>query len=587
MKRNQKPKQQAADPATLAPKASGIDLVLHSRTIGALPIINRLIERCRLFEILSFHLPAEDSRSRVQTATAILLLVRNILISREPLYGVGQWAAAFVPELLQLREDQLKSLNDDRVGRALDRLFDASFPDLVMDITRNAITEFDLNLSELHNDSTTIRFFGDYDAFEQPQMRRGKATVAIRQGHSKDHRHDLKQLLYILTVTDDGGVPVYFSTDNGDRNDDVTHIPTWDLLRQMTGTTDFLYIADCKLASADNLGHIAREGGRFITILPKNRSEPRAMYKTLLENPESLRWVLLYEIEDEHGVLRHRFKSLREEQITGDGYRLLWIHSMGKAISDDASRMKSIQKTIDDLSELRDRLQSPRSRMRDRPRVAAEVEKIMQRRGTDSLLRVDIIQEEEVALKQKTPGRRSDNTQYVREVKLRFDLTWQIDAMQLERARRCDGVFPLITNDRSMAPEEVLRAYKRQPIIEKRFSQFKSDFHVAPVFLKEASRIESLLCVYFITLLLQTLLERELRRTMASQAIESLPLYPESRDCKRPTARRVIDAMENISRHRLVTEDGAKQDLHTDPTPLQNQLIKLFGIEAATYGRKS
>ena len=315
------------------------------------------------------------------------------------------------------------------------------------------------------------------DAFEQPQMRRGKATVAIRQGHSKDHRHDLKQLLYILTVTDDGGVPVYFSTDNGDRNDDVTHIPTWDLLRQMTGTTDFLYIADCKLASAENLGHIAREGGRFITILPKNRSEPRAMYKTLLENPESLRWVLLYEVEDEHGVLRHRFKSLREEQLTGDGYRLLWIHSMGKAISDDASRMKSIQKTIDDLSELRDRLQSPRSRMRDRPRVA--------------------------------------------------------------------------------------------------------------VFLKEASRIESLLCVYFIALLLQTLLEPELRRTMASQAIDSLPLYSETRDCKRPTARRVIDAMESISRHRLITEDGALQDLFTDPTPPQHQLIKLFGDETATYGRKN
>ncbi len=138
-----------------------------------------------------------------------------------------------------------------------------------------------------------------------------------------------------------------------------------------------------------------------------------------------------------------------------------------------------------------------------------------------------------------------------------------------------------------MTAEEVLRAYKRQPIIEKRFSKFKSDFHVAPVFLKEASRIESLLCVYFMALLLQTLLERELRRTMASQAIESLPLYPESRDGKRPTARRVIDAMESISRHRLVTEDGAQQDLYTDPTPLQHQLIKLFGDETATYGRKN
>jgi transposase len=586
MKRNKKPTHRAPDPATLAPKASGSDLVLHSRTIGALPIINRLIERCRLRETLSRHLPAEDGRNRIDTANAVLLLVRNILISREPLYGVGQWAAAFVPELLQLREDQLKSLNDDRVGRALDRLFDANFPDLVMDITRSVIKEFSLDLSELHNDSTTIRFFGDYDGFDQPQIRRGKATVAIRQGHSKDHRPDLKQLLYILTVTDDGGVPVYFTTDNGDRNDDVTHVPTWDLLHQLTGRADFLYIADCKLASAKNLGHIDRQGGRFITILPKNRTEPRAMNKTLMENPESLRWVLLYEVEDDDAVLRHRFKSLREEQVTGDGYRLLWIHSMSKAISDDASRMKSIQKTIEGLSQLRNRLQSPRSRMRDRPRVAGEVDKIMERRGTADLMQVEIIQQEEVTLKQKTPGRRSENTQYVREVKLRFDLTWQIDAKQLERARQCDGIFPLITNDRNLTAEEVLRAYKRQPIIEKRFSQFKSDFHVAPVYLKEVSRIESLLCVYFMALLLQTLLERELRRTMAAGEITSLPLYPEARDCRRPTARRVIDALESISRHRLVTEDGAQQDLYTDPTPLQRQLIKLFGNDASTYGRK-
>ena len=102
-------------------------------------------------------------------------------------------------------------------------LFDADFPALLMDITRHVVREFDLDLSELHNDSTTVRFFGDYDGCEQPQPRRGKITAAIRHGHSKDHRPDLKQLLYILTLTDDGGVPVYFTTDDGDKNDDQTH----------------------------------------------------------------------------------------------------------------------------------------------------------------------------------------------------------------------------------------------------------------------------------------------------------------------------------------------------------------------------
>lgn len=530
-------------------------------------------------------LPQEDGRQRVDTATAILLLVRNILISREPIYGIGAWAAAFAVELLDLREDQLRSLNDDRVGRALDRLFDASVPEMVVKITRQVVQEFKIDLSELHNDSTTIKFYGAYEEFEQPTTCRGKKTAAIEHGHSKDHRPDLKQLLYILTVSDDGGVPIYFTADDGNKHDDQTHIATWNLVRELVGNKEFLYVADCKLASAENLAHIDGEGGRFITILPKNRKEPREMMRTLLEKPETLRWQVLYEIRDEQGVLEHRFKTLREEALTADGYRLLWIHSFAKAQSDDEGRVKAINKTVDDLIKLRARLQSPRSRMRERHRVAGEVEKIIARRGTAGLLKIDILCDEQVTLRSRTPGRPGPHTKYTREVKNRYDLSWQVDAEAIERARRGDGVFPLVTNDCTMTAEEVLRAYKRQPIIEKRFSQLKTDFAVAPVYLKEVSRIEALLCVYFMVLLLQTLLERELRNAMARAELESLPLYPEGRPCRRPTARRVIDVMEPICRHRLIMDQGRESNLYTNPTPIQRQLMKLFQFQPDAYGR--
>lgn len=581
-----KAKAPSFDPASLAPIATAGNFTLHSRTIGALPIINHVIDRCRLRETLDKFLPAEDGRNRISTTTAILLLVRNILISREPIYGLGEWAAAFVPELLDLREDQLKSLNDDRVGRALDRLFDADFPQLVMAITQHVVTEFDLKLSELHNDSTTVRFYGDYEEFDQSRSRRGKPTVAIRQGHSKDHRPDLKQLLYILTVTDDGGVPVYFTTDDGDTCDDTTHISTWKLLRELTGRSDFLYVADCKLASTKNLSYIDAEKGRFITILPKVRKEPRIMKQTLMDDPGSLVWELLYEVYDDYDRLSHRFRTLREEQSTSDGYRLLWIHSWSKEISDDAGRMKMIKKATDELTKLRGRLQSPRTRMRDRAKVAEAVEKILVARGLCDILAVEIIEDEEVKLKKATPGRCTEETQYTRAVRLRFDLTWQVDADALARARRADGVFPLVTNDRALTAAEVLRAYKRQPMIEKRFSQLKSDFCVAPVFLKEVSRIESLLCVYFMALMVQALMERELRASMEESEIEALPLYHEARACRCPTALRVIEAMEPISRHRLEVARNEVQDLYTDPTPLQSQLIKLFGIVDTAYGKK-
>ena len=55
--------------------------------------------------------------------------------------------------------------------------------------------------------------------------------------------------------------------------------------------------------------------------------------------------------------------------------------------------------------------------------------------------------------------------------------------MRVAEEEACDGIFPLISNVKEMTAEEVLRAYKRQPIIEKRFSHLKTDFSVAPVYL--------------------------------------------------------------------------------------------------------
>ena len=107
---------------------------------------------------------------------------------------------------------------------------------------------------------------------------------------------------------------------------------------------------------------------------------------------------------------------------------------------------------------------------------------------------------------------------------------------RLTEAERDDGVFPLLTNDRTFDAEQVLRAYKRQPLIEKRFSQFKTDFAVAPVYLKNVARIQGLLAVYFLVLLVQTLLERELRRAMAqatSRRCRSIPRAAPARGRRR------------------------------------------------------
>src|SRR5262249_60841824 len=77
--------------------AQADDLELRSYEVGALPLLRRIIERMHLHRLLSEHLPKDDSRTELPTVTALLVLFANLLMAREPVYGLGQWAALFPP----------------------------------------------------------------------------------------------------------------------------------------------------------------------------------------------------------------------------------------------------------------------------------------------------------------------------------------------------------------------------------------------------------------------------------------------------------------------------------------------------------
>jgi transposase len=100
-------------------------------------------------------------------------------------------------------------LNDDRVGRTLDRLFDADRASRLTGLIVHMIKEFHLDVSRVHNDTTAITFHGDYEN-ALGHERGGHDTLVITHGFNKDHRPDLKQLLIILSVSADAAVPIAF-----------------------------------------------------------------------------------------------------------------------------------------------------------------------------------------------------------------------------------------------------------------------------------------------------------------------------------------------------------------------------------------
>ena len=234
------------------------------------------------------------------------------------------------------------------------------------------------------------------------------------------------------------------------------------------------------------------------------------------------------------------------------------------------------------LDALRQKLGSPRTRYRLKAKVVEAAEAILHESNVGAWMTVEVSERSTPKYRQERRGRPGKETKYVRsEEDVRFDLKHEVDLEGLTEEAKCDGIFPLITDERSLSELQLLLAYKQQPAIERRFEQMKTDFVVAPVYLKETSRIQALLCVYFFVLLVEALLERELRRAMVAKEIEALPLYPEGRDCRRPTARRVIDLFEDVQRHTLIPGQESPVVFTTELTRLQRKILRLLGMSGA------
>jgi transposase len=559
---------------------------LTSSVLGGLPVVNHFWDRLRLGELLGSHLPAGDARLKLAPATAVRLVVTNLLIGREPLYGLGEWAARFAPGLLGLGAGlgagQAGAVNDDRVGRALERLFDADRASLLTTLVLRAVREFGIDTSECHNDSTSISVSGVYrDATGAP--RGGKPTPVITHGHSKDHRPDLKQLVWILTVAADGAVPLAYRLADGNTTDDPTHIPTWDGLVALLGRTDFLYVADSKLCSREAMVHIAARGGRFVTVLPHTRSEDKAFRA----------WIQTH-VPDWAEATRRPGPRLGEpDQVystcpapapSAEGYRIIWVHSTAKAARDAATRSARVEAGITALQELAGRLAGPRCRLRDRVAVEQAATAALTQAHAERWVTATVTDTVHTSYRQERRGRPGPNTRYREITTTRHTVAHDIAIDRIAYDAASDGCFPLITNDRTLTDAQVLAAYRYQPHLERRHHLLKGVQDAAPVLLKNPARIEALFCCQFLALLLAALIEREIRAGMRRAATTKIPLYPEFRGCAAPSAERVLEIFANIGRHRLLNQHGQLvQTFEPELTPQQTQVLDLLAIPTTSY----
>src|SRR5664280_1031762 len=532
-------------------------------------------------DLLEAFVSSDDGRVKLAPAKALGVLVRNLVLHREPVYALGEWAAPFDPSVLGLDVDQVHLLNDDRVGRALLSLFDADRASMLNRMVLGAVAEFSIDCSQLHNDSTSVKLTGVYpDA--TGSTRGSKPTVVAARGHSKDHRPDLKQLVFILTVTADGAVPVACRTTDGNTEDSTTHIETWDALVELLGRSDFLYVADSKLATRENMAHIVKNHGRFVSVLPASRKEDSAFRRYLVDHEPT--WTVALRRARRQDEPDDVYETTEAPWPSAEGYPVVWVRSSAKSERDAESRSSRIAAGIFPIDLLNHKLLSPKTRMKTVVAIEHEARQSLDQAGATRWVTFQIDEITDVRHRQETRGRPGANTRYRKIETIKHRIAFSVNEDVVANDACSDGCWPLITNDRNLTGSQILEAYKHQPSLEHRHAQLKGDQLVAPMFLHDPARIEGLMTCHFIALMVQALIERDIRQAMASAKLKELPLYPEGRGCSAPSAPRIFEIFAGLARQHLIGADGAViQTFSPELTKLQQIVLDLLGIPELSY----
>ena len=541
--------------------------------VGEIPIIQNIAEQMGIREIFSNQIISHGNE-KVHSVDSLMLLIYNIACGRQPLYELEQWVNKMDPRMFKDADFGDGKFNDDRFGRALDKLYHADRASLMTEIVIKTINAFDIKLEQFHNDSTSVKAYGKIPG-------KTKSGLELKQGNSKDHRPDLKQLVYCLTVSADGFVPVHFKTYSGNRTDDTTHIETWEALRKLVGRDDFTYIADCKVCTDKQLSHIVSNNGKVITIMPETWSEVKQFCDGLRKQSKPKKVILRR--QNAQNKNKHDVFSCfsGNYQTHKRGYTIYWMHSNEKEQQDFKRRQCKLEKVEKSFEELIPKLN--KRNLKSRKNIAQRVEQILEKYKMTPFFETEI-KEKQIRYKvQSGKGRPGPNTKYKTLVETKYSFSWVQNKKALKMEKNVDGIFPLLCTDPNIGCKEAFKAYKYQPRLEKRFNQFKSVHHAAPLLFKNIKRVEAIMFLFFIALMIQALIERKVRRNMVENEIDKLPIYPEHRVAYHPTTAKIFDRFSDISTYLLKVNNTVTEQLKDSLDEIHLTILDLLQITPNQY----
>jgi Domain of unknown function (DUF4277) len=518
------------------------------KLLGALPVVASFCRRLDLQGIVDRACPVREV-ARVTHGQVIEALVANRLSSPRPLLRVADWAEEWaVEEVFGIAAD---ALNDDRIGRALDAVA-PQLEQVIGSVGAQAIATFGVDVGRLHWDMTSISLYGVYDQTED-------GFAAPKWGKPKDRRPDLKQVQTGLAVSGDGGVAVWHRAFDGGAGEVGQVVGAMTALKELAGPRKVLLVGDSKLISRGNIQ--AMNTAQVCFIAPASKTYLPAEHLRAL-NPQAATPVD-YVAERDQDLLPEQRGSYRvvEGGITLKAkrttepdlaVRCVYVWSSARAQAAATSRAKKLDRARADLDRVQRGLGSRHYRTAEQ--VHRRVQVIARSRKVTGLLRAQ-------AGTDPTSGKPT--------------LSWSFDQQALDREAATDGWYGLLTNltGEQADAAEVLRRYKGQEVVERRYGAFKGPLGVAPMFLKTNRRIAALVSVICLALLVFCLVERTVRKAIAP-AVELAGLYV-GRPAK-PTGRLVFEALAGL---RLNPARGHDPPTIPAPPPLPARLLELLDVD--------
>jgi transposase len=254
-------------------------LQIEVQNIDHLGIVAGIVDEIGLAEEIE-KLLGTHSQEHVSPGQAVKAMILNGLgFVSAPLYLFEQFFYGKATEHLIAPGIKPEHLNDDRLGRVLDKLFEADLSRVFIDVALKAARQFGVRTESVHLDATSLHLHGHYAHGNQEEEAEPEA-IRITHGYSRDHRPELKQFVVDLMCTSDGGIPLFLRVADGNEADQATFAK---LLAEfkMRLNFDALFVADSALYSADNvptLNHL-----RWLCRVPQTIKEARTLLEEIPE----------------------------------------------------------------------------------------------------------------------------------------------------------------------------------------------------------------------------------------------------------------------------------------------------------------